>query len=151
MAVRGTKPKPHALRVLTGTRRPGPKPAPVAGTFDARPPAELDAIGRAEWRRAVAASPAGLLTTLDRAMVVAYCQSYSRARRAEAVLHEKGFTLTTPQGFEQARPEVSIARNSWEAMRKFATECGFSPSARTRVAVPERSSEENPFAALVSN
>lgn len=151
--MRGRKPKPRALRVVGGNagKRPIPPEMVPTGTFDTKPPAGLDSGARKEWRRVVGGAPEGLLTCLDRGILIAYCQAFSRAVQADKVISKCGLTLATPQGFEQARPEVSISRQSWDAVRKFAVELGFSPSARTRVHVATPAAgDDNPFAEFVA-
>lgn len=151
--MRGRKPKPRALRVVGGNagKRALPSELPTADTFDSKPPLGLDPGAKKEWRRVVESAPEGLLTALDRGVLTAYCQSFSRAVQADKVISKGGLTIATPQGFQQARPEVAISRQSWDAVRKFSVELGFTPSARTRVhvATPD-AKNQNPFTEFVA-
>src|SRR5271167_2051839 len=79
--VRGRKPKPTYLKLVTGN--PGRRPIkgdrePAAGGLP-QAPAELAGDARTEWRRvARTLHRAGLLATLDRAALAAYCQAFAR-------------------------------------------------------------------------
>lgn len=138
MGKRGPAPKPTALRVIEGNRgkRPvnkaEPKPSPIRPT---RPEWMLPEAKR-EWNRVVPElERMGLLTVVDRAALAAYCQAYARGVDAERLLRKKGMSFTTPNGYEQQRPEVAIAMKEWQVVRAFASEFGFTPAARTRISV----------------
>lgn len=133
--------KPTALKLIQGNpghqklNRNEPKPRPIAPPC----PAWLDLEAKREWRRiARELDSVGLLTTVDRAALAGYCQSWSRWRQAEMVLSAKGMTFETPNGYIQQRPEVAIAQKSLQLVAKFCTEFGLTPSARSRITVPER-------------
>lgn len=85
-----------------------------------------------------------LLTRVSISAFGLYCIQVGRAVAAEKVIQERGMTITTPQGFEQARPEVAIARQAGAEVRKFMTEFGMTPSSQTRVRVPEKPREKKP-------
>ena len=138
----GRPPKPLQLHVLDGTFRPDRHGAAAAAAPELEKvtrlpnaPAFLGAVGKREWRRiGQELLDKEVLTKADMATFAAYCASLDRAIGAERALQLAGsYTLMTPQGFEQARPEVSIARQSWAEVRKFAQEFGITPSSRTRV------------------
>lgn len=147
----GRPAKPTRLHLLDGTFRKDRH----AERADAEPqldqlaklpkcPGFLRGAGRAEWKRVgQELLDKRVLASADMAAFAGYCASLERAVEAEEVLREQGYTLETPQGFEQARPEVSIARQAWAEVRKFAQEFGITPSARTRVrAVPDPNAEK---------
>jgi P27 family predicted phage terminase small subunit len=152
MGKRGPAPKPTALRLIEGNRgkRPlnksEPKPTPVRPT---RPEWMLPEAKR-EWNRVVPElERMGLLTAVDRAALAAYCQAYARAVQAEAVLRKSGISFVTPNGYEQQRPEVAIARAEWQMVRAFASEFGFTPAARTRISVGKREETSDPMEAYL--
>lgn len=60
--------------------------------------------------------------------------AYSRWRELEETLEKEGMTFTTPKGYMQQRPEVSIAQSYLAKMHSLAAEFGFTPASRTRVA-----------------
>lgn len=146
--MRGRPPKPTALKVLSGTfrkdRQNTREPKPAAGIPGC--PKFLNSTAKAEWRRiAPELARLGLLTSIDRACLAAYCQLWGRWQEAEAVLRRGGLTFTTPNGFMQKRPEVTIARESMALLRNFASEFGFSPASRTRVRAVPPEGEIDPF------
>ena len=137
----GRPPKATHLHILDGTYRAdrhGDAHAnqPQLETVKRLPraPEFLGKIGRREWNRiGPELVEKGVLTAADMASFAGYCASLERAIRAEEMIRDEGYTLETPQGFEQARPEVSIARQAWAEVRKFGQEFGITPSSRTRV------------------
>ncbi len=141
MGKRGPPPKPTELRLVEGVpghHRPisDREPKPSSEKRCPSAPAWLHREAKREWRRvAPELYQLGLLTRVDRAAFAGYCQLYSRWWEAERELRKlKG--LTTDEG--KPRPQIRIARESLEAMRRFCTEFGFTPAARTRIEVTER-------------
>jgi len=83
---------------------------------------------------------AGMLSKVDRAALAGYCTAYSRWRRAESVVSEKGFSYQyLDETFKQKqtkRPEVQIAIDSLNQVKSFCAEFGLTPSSRVRLATP---------------
>jgi len=148
----GRRPKPIALRILEGSnKRPIPQtpmPTPVAPTC----PDWLTALAKTEWARVVPELDAiGLLTQCDMAVLAGYCQSYARWQQAEMVIETEGMTYEAlvvhpddkaHKGGDQPevlsttwkpRPEVAIARAEKQAMLRYMTELGLTPSSRARI------------------
>jgi phage terminase small subunit len=74
-------------------------------------PGFFDEIAEYEWYRIGPELVAKeLLTEVDLAAFTLYCLNVSRVVACEKILKTQGMTIVTPAGFEQARPEVSIAR-----------------------------------------
>lgn len=97
-------------------------------------PRHLDRGARREWHRISGELyVAGLLTVVDRAMLAAYCQAYSRWFEAERQLAKTSLVIETDKGNLMAHPLVGIANRSMVLMLKFAIEFGMTPSARARV------------------
>ena len=73
--------KPTAAHKRDGTFRPGvhgDRNEPKFRRPDFRPPPELDAMAKKEWKRlAGELAKLGLLTRADRAVFAVYCQSWS--------------------------------------------------------------------------
>jgi P27 family predicted phage terminase small subunit len=151
----GRRPKPTALKELTGN--PGkralnknePKPGGVPTC-----PAALDATGKREWSRVSRELIAvGLLTSVDRAMLAAYCDSWSRWSQAtkelQALRVAKGksvLVVGTKTGYPMQNPLIGIINTAADQMRKFGVELGLSPSSRTRLAVEPAGDQKDPFA-----
>jgi P27 family predicted phage terminase small subunit len=136
--VRGRKPKPTRLKLITGNpgKRPlnarEPKPAIRVPTC----PAHLNPSAKAEWKRlARQMHVLGMISKLDRAALAAYCQAYGRWAEAERKLKETPMLLKLPSGIIQQSPWLAIANKQLELMSKFMSELGLSPVARTRVEV----------------
>jgi len=99
-----------------------------------RCPPHLDAEAKREWRRIVPRlGTLGILSRLDTAALAAYCQCWSRWVEAETKLRETGLVVKTPQGFAQANPYLSIARQALADMRRFLSEFGLTPVSRHRL------------------
>ena len=151
---RGQKPKPTALKKLHGN--PGhrtlnknePKPTGTTG-----PPAWLDPVAKAEWRRMRSRlERLDLLTPADRATFAAYCSAYSALARAEKFLNSPAaggsFHYETAGGALKPWPEVAIANAARDQVRKLAAEFGMTPAERSRVGRPagdDRRSELRAF------
>lgn len=134
--MRGRKPVPTALRLVTGNpgKRPfnphEPKP-PIAIPSC---PAHLSPSAKSEWKRlARTLHQLGVISELDRAALAAYCQAYGRWVEAERKLKETPSLLRTPAGYVQPSPWLGIANKNLEMMHKFMSELGLSPVSRTRV------------------
>lgn len=114
---------------------------PVTGLPN--PPHFFDAIAAFEWNRiGHELIEKGLLTQGDMGAFTMYCLNCARVAACEVILKARGMTYITDQGYEMARPEVSIARQCGAEVRKFAQEFGLTPSARSRVRVTTPAAEK---------
>ncbi|HXH62644.1 MAG TPA: phage terminase small subunit P27 family [Gemmatimonadales bacterium] len=140
--MRGRKPKPTALHLLTaeGGRTAGHRPLnadepqPAAGGME-RPPAWLNKRAKAIWRELMRDAPPGLLTRLDRKTAAMYCQSSARLEQVEQIIEEEGFTFMSDKGFVCQRPEAAIAKGLYGTITRLCAEMGLTPSSRSRVKV----------------
>jgi P27 family predicted phage terminase small subunit len=146
MGVPGRKPKPTNLRVLQGNpgKRPlktnEPKPRPVPPVM----PAHLKGLAKEEWERVVPIlERLGILTEVDGAALAGYCQSFARWVQCEKRLTSKGLTFTTPSGYVQQRPEVSMAQKYLQLVKSFCTEFGLTPSSRSRIELPDGDGDDD--------
>jgi P27 family predicted phage terminase small subunit len=124
------------MKVLEGNpgRRPLNENEPEFRPNSPRCPSYLQGEARREWRRVVnELYDAGVLTSVDRAALAAYCQCYARWIDAEAQIVTGGSVIKTDKGNLIQSPWVSIANRSLEEMRKFMVEFGMTPSSRSRV------------------
>jgi P27 family predicted phage terminase small subunit len=134
---RGRKPKPTAIRRAEGN--PGKRgynvdePLPPDGLPDCPPHLGMEA--QLEWDRlAETLWRMGVLTTVDRAALAAYCQSWGRWVEAEEKLKSTPMLLKTATGYVQQSPWLSIANKQLELMGRYMSELGITPAARSRVA-----------------
>ena len=103
----GRKPKPTALRRAEGNRgKRGynhTEPMPPGDLPDC--PAHLCDAARTEWQRiAGPLQSIGVLTSVDRAALAAYCQCWGRWVEAEEKLATTPVMLRTPAGYVQQSP-----------------------------------------------
>ncbi len=141
MGRRGPPPKPSAQKKLEGTYRKdraagGNELAPPPGVPVA--PKWLDKEAKAEWARVVPQLvELAVLTGLDGGALERYCVAHSNWIRAQLDVQKKGQVIKTPFG-PQKNPSLKIALEERAAARQLAGELGLSPSARSRVKVPEK-------------
>lgn len=150
----GRKPKPTALKQLNGN--PGKRPLNrKEPKFSGTPtcPKHLDKAARAEWKRVSdELSATGLLTTVDRAALAAYCAAWSRWVDAETNIQKFGTVIKSPKsGFPIQNPYVGIANTALDQMRKFAVEFGMTPSSRSRISVTDGPTSGDPFAEFMAS
>ena len=135
--MQGRKPKPTALKALAGNpgKRPlndsEPKPSGIPDCPD-----HLDEIATAEWDRVSSELVTiGLLTSVDRAALAAYCAAYSRWVKAEKNIQQYGEVIMTKDKNAVQNPYVGVANRAMDLMHKFITEFGMTPSSRSRLHV----------------
>jgi P27 family predicted phage terminase small subunit len=134
--MRGRRPKPTRLKVLTGNpgKRPlnesEPCPEPVVPDC----PLELSEVARREWNR-LAGDLASLriVTNLDRAALAAYCSAYALWAEANEAIQKYGMMIKSPSGFPVQSPYVAVANRQTEIMIRIASEFGFTPASRSRI------------------
>ena len=150
--MRGRRPKPTRMKVLTGNpgKRPlnatEPQPEPVVPDC----PAELGPSARREWDRLVTQlAPLRILTPLDRAALAAYCGAYGLWAEATEAIQKYGVMVKSPTGFPMQSPYVAIANRQAEIMMRIASEFGFTPASRSRIST--LSSEEPSLLDLIEN
>jgi P27 family predicted phage terminase small subunit len=156
MAIRGRKPKPTRLKIISGTARKDrlnhnePRP-------DATPPkcpAWLSKYAKREWRKlAPELSRLGLLTAVDRGCFAGYCSALAEFRAATETIEKEGHYLTVGGFFDeeakewrggqmQPHPALAQQRTAMKAMRDFGTLFGLDPSSRARLDVPRPPTED---------
>jgi P27 family predicted phage terminase small subunit len=145
--MRGRRPKPTRLKLLTGNpgKRPlnADEPKPEAAIPEC--PVELGPVARREWdRMAAELAPLRILTQLDRAALAAYCGAYAMWAEATESIQKYGTMVKSPTGYPVQSPYVSIANRQAEIMMRIASEFGFTPASRSRISTPA-SKEESLF------
>ena len=145
--MRGRRPKPTRLKVLTGN--PGkrllnhqePRPEPEIPEC----PPELGPVARREWDRLVGElGKLKLVTNLDRAALAAYCGAYALWSEATEAIQKYGTMVKSPSGYPIQSPYLAIANRQAELMMRISAEFGFTPASRSRIATP-RLEEPNLF------
>jgi P27 family predicted phage terminase small subunit len=139
--MRGRRPKPTRLKVLTGN--PGKRPL---NTAEPRPevavpecPPELGPLAQKEWNRLIGElAILRLLTNLDRAALAAYCGAYALWAEAMEAIRTYGTMIKSPSGYPVQSPYVAIANRQAEIMMRIASEFGFTPASRSRISTPSK-------------
>ncbi|HEV2324552.1 MAG TPA: phage terminase small subunit P27 family [Terracidiphilus sp.] len=158
----GRKPKPTALKEIQGSRirnrRNEPKPGGIPTC-----PSGLDKEAKKEWRRVSRELIAtGVLTSVDRAILAAYCKAWSiwqqatkefeQLRQTAAAEGKSNLLFRTKTGYVAQQPLLGIINSSAEQMRRLGAELGLSPSSRARLSVEPKAKETDAlstfFAAL---
>lgn len=154
MARKGPPPTPTKLRVLRGNpgKRSLPKnePQPEVATPD--PPTWLDGEGLVEWRRITPElEKLGLLSRIDLAALVLYCQAWGELAEASLPSGLDDFDdETDPFAKADALAKVAaVRRKAREQVAKFIPFFGLSPADRTKVhAKPQENETESPLEKL---
>jgi P27 family predicted phage terminase small subunit len=137
--MRGRRPKPTRLKVLTGN--PGKRPL---NENEPRPeiaipecPVELGPLAKREWDRLVGdLAKLNLLTNFDRAALAAYCGAYALWAEAMEAIQKYGTMIKSPSGYPVQSPYLAIANRQAEIMMRIASEFGFTPASRSRISTP---------------
>lgn len=133
--------KPTALRVLEGGKPRNVNEFQPDKTMPTCPDWLLDGA-KDEWARvAPQLHRIGLLTSVDRAALAAYCQSYAKWQLAEEVIKEQGLTYEIygeagSVRCVQQRPEVGIANQCLKQIKTFCSAFGLEPSSRAKIELP---------------
>jgi P27 family predicted phage terminase small subunit len=140
----GRRPKPTKLKEITGNpgkralNKSEPRPSGVPTC-----PRWIIGDARKEWNRISKELIAiGLLTSVDRAALAAYCVSYGRWSEAEQRIQKTGLLIKSPTGNVQKNPLVLIAEESMRLMRGFLGEFGMTPSSRSRISTTPQEVED---------
>ncbi|MBP5922170.1 MULTISPECIES: phage terminase small subunit P27 family [Streptomyces] len=158
----GRTPQPVALKLLKGRadgRDSGGRPVALAPAFRRiapKPPTWLSREAAAEWRRVVPGlQRLDLLKEEDRAMLAAYCETWSTFVQATRTVNREGITDTvttmSASGSETTRtvqhPAVAIARSAGRELRAMAVQFGLTPSSEQALARgADDGEDDNPFA-----
>jgi P27 family predicted phage terminase small subunit len=155
--------QPAALKLLTGRaegRDSGGRkvnPGPAFRRIAPQPPTWLSREAAAEWRRVTPGlQRLDVLKEEDRAMLAAYCETWSTFVKATRLVTLEGLTLqqitTRPDGSSSEKtvpnPAVAIARNAGRELRGFAAQFGLSPSTEQALSrgADDGDEDDNPFA-----
>ena len=141
----GTKPTPTALRKLRGNpgKRPLPKGEPKPKRVSApRCPTGMSKGAQTHWRREGARlAVVGLLTEADLLAFRRMCEDLAVADEAMEQVAKYGMVIKTTNGNLIQSPYLGIANRLYDRALRIMTEFGMTPSARTRIQVPEVSKE----------
>lgn len=134
----GRKHIPTAILRANGTREcelPKDEPQPELSSLE--PPPYLSASGVRIWKEAAGQlDKCGVLTVMDEAALVHYCEQYVIWQQALAHIRRKGMLLVDKKsGVPRANPSIRIANDAHDRLMKIMVEFGMTPSARARVKI----------------
>jgi len=147
----GGKPKPTALKLLTGNpgKRPLNESEPKPAVVIPRAPASLPERVRREWYTlAHQLADAGLLTELDKMALAGLVTSYVRWMEAQEGLAKTGLLIKGRDNVPVLNPLLRISRDAQVEYTRLLGEFGLTPSSRSRLHV-EPKEEEDEFEALM--
>ena len=158
----GPAPKPTVLKIIEGNRNkralPKNEPRPRGDLKAARPPANLTDAQAEVWRYTLDNCPPGLLTNVDRELLIAWCEAselHARATRLQAAKDEQARAeggeelLAKVKGGYMMSPYLPIINRQAVLLLQLSGALGFSPSARTRINAPEDEGPKDPGAKYV--
>lgn len=158
---RGRKPKPSALKIITGQdradRMPKNEPMPVTIMQGLpQPPEHLDDYALEKWHDICGALfRCGILTEVDADGLSMYCQAYGRWRKAEEAIQQMaranpasgGLIIKTSNGNIIQNPMVGTANTAMRDAMKYAAEYGLTPSSRVRLGIEaDKAQDRDPAA-----
>ena len=153
MGKRGPAPKPQAIKKTQGTYRPDRDGGVhIADNTKPRCPAFLGVAAKREWRRlATPLHEAGLLKSVDRSLLAAYCDAYGTWVEMTVDLKREPTVNITDNNFMQANPKIKIANQAKADMLRLAKEFGLTPSARGRIVTGDGAAKEESLAEILFN
>lgn len=135
MVKRGVAPKPTVLRLLHGDRKDrinNDEPPAPPGPLDC--PDDTSPEVRAIWDYALANLIAmGVATRADRDALMCFCEAVVAHRKASALLAKSPILIAGHRGVMVRNPAISMQRDAASVIRQFASEFGFTPSARSEI------------------
>ena len=139
---RGRKPVPHHLRLAKGTNaknsgRENPHGLEQDGEIG-NPPDHLSAAEKDTWRE----FEQHYFDRGDRGQYEAFCVAMSDARRFHAECVEDGFELEDTNGKRYRNPALISYEKAAAFANKIACEFGMNPTAKNKVRIPPKPSED---------
>ncbi len=142
---RGRKPKPTESKKLEGN--PGkrklndkePKPDVVIPEC----PPHLEGEARKEYKRITEELlKLKIITKIDRATLVSYCQAWADLLHATKMVKKEGEVLYSDKGNAYLNPWKGIQTSSMDRIARLSSEFGMTPSSRSRLKVETPTEED---------
>ncbi len=86
-----------------------------------------------------------LLTQADLAILVVYCTAWSQLQEASKTIEKEGATFAHKDGYVGVHPAVAMQKAAWGELRASAQRLGLDPSSRSRIQLPAKEDEADPF------
>ena len=144
MGARGPVPAPTRIKLLRGETRPSrvnyTEPLPPSGM--PRMPADMSDEAKRVWRRVARDSARGVVRAINADTLRCYCEAVASYCAAARMYAATGPLIKTRNG-PVKNPLHQIVREEREAVRLYAREFGFTPSAQAGLHVePERAIDQ---------
>ena len=147
MGERGPLPKPHARR--RNRRQTSGKSVTVS-----RPPMprDLPPEAKAEWRRIIGElEAAGLVATIDRAVLIRYCTAWSDWLEIQRLLERSGKLLKGARGHFVRNPLWFLKQDAEQTLAELGRQLCLTPMARLRAGIAhERPAEPGQSPAILA-
>jgi len=149
VGARGPMPTPTSIKKVRQTFRPDRAPQNEATPNPAAPhqlkaPEWLSEQATAKWNElALRLHGLGLLTEIDLDVLALYCVTWDKWRGAEEALLIEGPTTTAQSGYRAVSPHVTRAKTHLAELIKLGGLLGLSPSARSRIEVAPKETQED--------
>ena len=151
----GPPKQPTALRLIKGnvSHRPVNKDEPKPDIGVPQPPAWLCDYALEEWNYITPKlAKYRVVSDLDRAVLVCYCEAFADYRRAREQLSDQALVIerrfASGSRREQPNPYLSIANKAQRILHSCLSELGLTPAARARVTTDPRPDSDDPFGVL---
>jgi P27 family predicted phage terminase small subunit len=149
----GRTPKPTALKLLHGAKpsRINHDEPPVPSGLPECPEA-VSAEVREVWDYALESLIVmGVATPADRDALLCFCEAVVSHRKASALMAKSPLLIQGHRGVMVRNPAITVQRDSAAAIRAFASEFGFTPSARSEIRKGGAGATDAPSAARYLN
>lgn len=151
---RGRKPKPTKQKELEGN--PGKRalnnqePQPDVAIPECPP--HLEGEARKEYQRITAELvKLKIISQIDRAALVAYCQAWSDYVQATKKIKKEGEVLYSDKGNAYINPWKNIQTSALDRVLRYSAEFGMTPSSRSRIKVETPTEEDKMTGYLFGN
>lgn len=142
---RGRKPKPTETKKLEGN--PGKRalnnkePQPDVAIPECPP--HLEGEARKEFERITGElMKLKIISNIDRAAIVAYCQAWSDYVQATREIKKEGEVLYSDKGNAYINPWKNIQTSALDRVLRYSAEFGMTPSSRSRIKVETPTEED---------
>lgn len=139
--------KPSHLRLVEGTdrgakgkgrgKRIDREPVPAGHLDPDTPPEDFDEAEKQAWADAIRNAPLGMLRSLDAGILRLWCVAFVLHADARRKLKASSMLTKTTNGNVVQNPYLGVINRQAVLMKALAAELGFSPAARTRIALEE--------------
>jgi len=140
----GNPPKPTALKKLQGNpgKRPLNEDEPQPDRLAPAIPRGIAPLARKFWKaHGPKLEAMGLLTEVDGAAFTMLTIHYQIAWEAAQIINKEGLVAKDENGVDRKHPMLQVLRDNSAMLLRYSREFGLTPSARSRISVPDPDEE----------